>query len=571
MNNKCTAYSKMWFLTLLLITFVAGCASNAQEIPVIPDIVAPTVTFTAPANGQTAVPYNRKVSVAFSKAMDISTITTTTFTVTGPGLTPLPGTVSGAGSTATFTPTATFSNNTLYTATITIGAKDLAGNALASNYVFTFTTGAVADTTPPTVDVTSPTNTAIAVPINRKVTVGFSEVMNPLTITTASFTLTGANGTPVAGTVTPVGTSAVFTPVTNLANNTLYTATIKNSVKDLAGNAMVSNYVFTFTTGVLADNTAPVVTQVTPADLATNVAVNSVVTATFSKDMDPLTVSTATFTVAGVTGVVSYDTATRTATFKPAADLAVNTKYTATVTTGARDSTSNPLVNDKVWSFTTASVIVPPPASQLGTAGTYGIMATSTITSTGPSVINGDVALEPGSAMIGFPPATVNGTIHINDSVSHQAFIDLLTAYNYYKNLPPGVTITADADLGALYPNGIPPGTYTSGSGMAINTHLTLDGGGNANAVWVFQIGSSLTTTSPLGTISLINGANANNVFWVPTASATIGSGTTFYGTIVAGVSITGKTSAVINGRLLAGAIGAGAINLDSNVVNVPK
>jgi hypothetical protein len=197
-------------------------------------------------------------------------------------------------------------------------------------------------------------------------------------------------------------------------------------------------------------------------------------------------------------------------------------------------------------------------------------MASSAITNTGAGTkVNGDVALEPGSSN-GLLPSQVNGAIHIQDTVAKQAYADLLVAYNYYKNLPPGVTITAGADLGALYPNGMPPGTYTSGSTMSINTHLTLDGGGDANAVWVFQIGSSVTSTTPLGTISLINGANANNVFWVPTASATIGVGTTFYGTVIAGVSITGQTGAQINGRLLAGAVGAGTIALDTNVVNVP-
>ena len=224
------------------------------------------------------------------------------------------------------------------------------------------------------------------------------------------------------------------------------------------------------------------------------------------------------------------------------------------------------------WNFTTAAIVVPPtpPASHLGSASTYGIMATSAITNTGASTkINGDVALEPGTSN-GLLPAQVNGTIHINDTLSHQAGIDLLVGYNYYKGLPPGTTITGGADLGALYPLGMPPGTYTSGSTMLVSTPLVLDAKGDANAVWVFQIGSSLTTTTPLGNISLANGAKANNVFWVPSASATIGVNTTFYGTIIAGVSATGQTGAVINGRLLAGAVGAGTIALDTNTVNVP-
>ena len=115
-----------------------------------------------------------------------------------------------------------------------------------------------------------------------------------------------------------------------------------------------------------------------------------------------------------------------------------------------------------------------------------------------------------------------------------------------------------------------PPGTYTSGSTMLVSTPLVLDAQGNANAVWVFQIGSSLTTNAPLGNVSLRNGAQAKNVFWVPTAAATVGVGTTFYGTILAGGNATGQTGATINGRMLAGALGAGTVALDTNTVNVP-
>jgi hypothetical protein len=194
-------------------------------------------------------------------------------------------------------------------------------------------------------------------------------------------------------------------------------------------------------------------------------------------------------------------------------------------------------------------------------------MATSAITSTGNSVINGDVSLNPGTSMTGFPPAVVNGAIHINDTVSVQARNDLLAAYNYAKGLPPGTTIGAGADLGALYPAGIAPGTYTSGSTMLVSTPLTLDAGGNVNAVWVFQIGSSLTTGA---NVTLANGAQSKNVFWVPTSDATIGVGTTFEGTIVSGRDVTAVTGATINGRILAGAITAGTIALQTSTVNVP-
>jgi len=235
------------------------------------------------------------------------------------------------------------------------------------------------------------------------------------------------------------------------------------------------------------------------------------------------------------------------------------------------DLAGNALASDNVWTFTTGiGAGSAPGAVPLGSAAGFGIIATSAITNTGAAtIINGDVSLDPGTSN-GLLPVQVNGTIHINDAVSEQAKTDLLAAYNFAKGKPPGTTISGGADLGALYPSGIPPGTYTSGSTMLVSTPLVLDAGGNANAVWVFQIGSSLTTNTPLGNVSLLNGAQAKNVFWVPTASATIGVNTVFYGTIIAGVSATGQTGATINGRILAGAIGPGTIALDTNTVNVP-
>jgi len=202
----------------------------------------------------------------------------------------------------------------------------------------------------------------------------------------------------------------------------------------------------------------------------------------------------------------------------------------------------------------------------LGSAGTFGIMATAAITNTGNSTINGDVSLEPGTSMGGFPPGVVNGAVHINDTVSHQARADLLVAYNFAKNLPPGTTISGGADLGALNPGGVlPPGTYTSGSTMLVSTPLTLNG--SATDVWIFQIGSSLTTTA---NVILGPGVQAKNVFWVPTLDATVGVGSNFSGTIVAGRDTTAKTGAVINGRILTGATLAGTIALDNTTVNVP-
>jgi hypothetical protein len=255
-----------------------------------------------------------------------------------------------------------------------------------------------------------------------------------------------------------------------------------------------------------------------------------------------------------------YDNSTIAGLFQPMAGLVNGKTYYWRVNAKNSGGTS---AYSTIWHF----IVAPLPPSLLGSASTFGIMATSAITSTGNSVINGDVSLNPGTSMTGFPPAIVNGVKHINDDVSAQARVDLLTAYNVFKNLAPGTTISAGADLGALYPSGIPPGTYTSGSTMLVSTPLVLDAGGNANAVWVFQIGSSLTTGA---SVSLANGAQAKNVYWVPTLDATIGVGTVFYGTLVSGRDVTAVTGATIYGRILAGATTAGTIALQDATINVP-
>lgn len=536
------------------------------------DITPPTVISTDPINNASGVALNKKIAATFSETMSLSTINTTTFTLRH-GTTVVSGTVTFAGMTALFTSGSSLIANTTYTAIMSTGANDLSGNALAVNYIWNFTTGAAADVTPPTVISTDPANIATGVALNKKIAATFSEAMDPLTITTTTFTLTHGT-TSVSGSVIYVGTTALFAPASSLAANTAYTATLSTGAKDLAGNALAVSYVWNFTTGAVADIIPPTVISTDPADLATNVALNKIITAIFSESMDQSTISTATITMTGlggasVTGTVSYFSGTNTVSFILASNLAANTTYTGTIkggATGTKDLAGNRLASNYVWSFTTGTGLAPG-AVPLGLAGTYGIMATSAITNTGNSIINGDVSLDPGTSMTGFPPGVVNGTIHNNDLVSVHARNDLLAAYNFAKGLAPGTTISGGADLGASYPSGIPPGTYTSGSTMLVSTSLVLDAGGNANAVWVFQIGSSLTTTA---NVSLANGAQAKNVFWVPTLDATIGVGTIFYGTIVSGRDVSCVTGAVINGRILAGATTAGTIALQNNIINVP-
>src|SRR2546422_254404 len=163
------------------------------------------ITSTDPANNATAVPVNDKIDASFTEALDPATVNTSSFTLkqglpADVGIA-VSGTVGYAGRTATFSPSVTLLPNTVYTATVTTGVKDLAGNALAANYVWSFTTGAAPDTTPPLVTSTEPASGATAVPINEKIDASFTEALDPATVNTSSFTLRQGS-TPVSGTVT---------------------------------------------------------------------------------------------------------------------------------------------------------------------------------------------------------------------------------------------------------------------------------------------------------------------------------------------------------------------------------
>lgn len=219
-------------------------AVTAIDTSEVADTTAPTVTFTSPVNGATTVSINQRANVAFSEDMDPATITAETFTLKQ-GTTPVSGKVTSTDSTATFTPTNYFEKNKAYTATITTGAKDLAGNAVASNYVWGFTTGPTADTTPPTVSFTSPVNGATAAPIKQNVNAAFSEPMDPATINAATFTLKQGN-TPVSGKVSSTASNATFNPARDLERGKPYTATVTTGARDLAGNALAKDYVWNF-------------------------------------------------------------------------------------------------------------------------------------------------------------------------------------------------------------------------------------------------------------------------------------------------------------------------------------
>lgn len=241
-------FNATWIMILLLSVLMWQCQKDDSDDPL--DTIKPTVTSTVAANSAVDVAVSSTLTATFSEAMFAGSITTETFTLMQ-GTTSVSGVVTYADPVATFTPAASLAPSTVYTATITTGAKDLASNALEADYVWSFTTGIVPDNNKPTVVTTLPLNAAIAIETNTTVSATFSEVMDPLTVTASTFTL--MNGaTAVTGIVTYTGLVATFTPSANLAVSTEYTATITSGVKDLAGNSLAENEVWSFTTSTTA-------------------------------------------------------------------------------------------------------------------------------------------------------------------------------------------------------------------------------------------------------------------------------------------------------------------------------
>ena len=193
----------------------------------------------------------------------------------------------------------------------------------------------------------------------------------------------------------------------------------------------------------------------------------------------------------------------------------------------------------------------------LGTAASFAVLGGTTVTNTGPSVISGDVGLSPGTAITGFPPGIVNGTTHATDAVAAQAQIDTTTAYNDAAGRASTATVSAD-----LAGQTLVSGVYTGGT-LGLTGTVTLDAQGDPNAVFIFQSASTLITASS-SVVALINGASACNVFWQVGSSATLGTNSTFVGTILALTSIAATTGVTIDGRLLAR---NGEVTLDTNTI----
>lgn len=213
-------------------------------------------------------------------------------------------------------------------------------------------------------------------------------------------------------------------------------------------------------------------------------------------------------------------------------------------------------------------VIGPPGASaatpsvQLGTAASFAVLGGSTITNTGPTVISGDLGLSPGTAVTGFPPGQVNGTVHAADGVALQAKNDLTAAYTDAAARPS--TATVPVELGGTTRT---PGVYDSAAGtFGITGTVTLDGQGDPNAVFIFKAASTLITASA-SSVDLVGGARSCNIFWVVGSSATLGTFSTLRGNVMALASITVTTGVTVDGRTLAR---NAAVTLDTDTITRP-
>ena len=584
-------------------SFTTG-APTALTVAVTPVPFANPIALAAP------------ITATFSQAMKCATLvspTTPTFTVTAPGDVVVAGNVTCTGSVATFTPTggALPSYGTTYTATITTGATDVTGFPLTSgNYVWTFTTLTPPPliTPAPTVISTVPTNGATGVATNLQIiSAAFSEPMNPSTIASANFTLTGPGLTPVTGGMVAyaaIGNELVFLLPANLLPSTTYTATIANGVEDLAGTALTGgiacatstagNCLWTFQTGTSTATTPPDLVSTVPASGATGVCQLQAVSATFSEAMNPLNLNAGTFLLypglaasgTPIAGQYSYNQANFIATFTPTNPLTASTFYTATVTDGATDLAGNPLGTTgppNPWTFETSAAAVPPPIALGPTISLFGGFGGGAgMTNQGTStIVNGDIGTTGSSTLItgfhddsvmvgGVPQCVytetgsniglVTGTIDTNtppptvgcpsegtaatDVIATEAALEAQTAYTTLKNLPPGITLASN-ELGNRV---LAPGTYTSSTFYDITAgDLTLDAKGDPNAYWIFQMGSYLTVgeAASARNVLLANGAKTSHVFWQVGSATTINAagGGTMVGTIISEQGISVSTA----------------------------
>jgi chitodextrinase len=423
---------------------VSGLSNVASATTQATDTTPPTVSSTSPVNAALDVAVNSAITATFSEVMLKSSLNATTFQLITQGGLPVAGTVSATSSSMTFTPSVPLDALAQYTATVTTGVEDSAGNPLAGNFIWSFTTGPVPDTTPPTVSAVSPADAATGVALDSAISATFSEAMTNSTLTNTTFILTQTSGGGVVGgRVSIGGDTATLVPSVALIAGTNYTATITTGVQDAAGNPLAANLAWTFTTAVALDTTPPAVSATSPANNATDVALDAPISATFSEPMMNATLNPASFTVATSGGAPVAGTVNisgNTATFTPSAPLAASTQYSATITTAASDAAGNALAADFTWFFTTGLGAPPPTGVASGPGYTTNFSLTENPISEGGHWVNTV------SATWNAPVSTVGGSPGHAVGLNSSAFNDSIAMLT--GSFTPDQKVTATAFRG---------------------------------------------------------------------------------------------------------------------------
>ena len=597
-----------------MVVLIAGCKKDdyVETIGVCPLVIS-----TDPANAATNVPVLKTITATFNEKMDSTTITESTFTIKA--ATVIAGTVTYSGTTATFKPSTQLAENTTYTGRISTLVKDLKGNAIQADYVWTFSTGAILA---PAVVLTDPVNLATNVPLNKVLKAKFNMPMDPLTISAATVTLKQGT-TAILGAVSFSDSTASFTPSAVLLPGTAYTATITTGAKNVLGKALPNDYTWTFTTlnvyslNITALNGTVVKNpNATSYNSGTNVQLTATPNSgyTFSSwsgdatgTTNPLAVNmnsnkniTANFTA--IVGSFTLNITAVNGTVVKNPDLVgyvsgasvqltatPSSGYTFTSWSGDATGSVNPVTvvmnsNKNVTANFTASVGVGPGTINLGGAAIYTILSKTGISTTGLSSITGNIGVSPNAAtgITGFglvmdasgtfsksnPSNLVSGNVYAADYTAptpaniSTAVSDMQTAFTTGN----GLTTTVITELGAGDITGMTlvPGLYKWSTGLLISASgVTLTG--NANDTWVFQIGQGMTVANG-AIIHLAGGAQAKNIYWITASDAVIGSTVNFSGNILSQTLISINTGSTVTGRLL----GQTAVTLNAATVVFP-
>ncbi|MBN1926575.1 MAG: Ig-like domain-containing protein [Prolixibacteraceae bacterium] len=452
--------------------------------------LSPGVILTDPLNNATNVEVNQVIAATFSVPMKTESINMTTFLLKN-GEIPIAGVITYNDSTAYFKPTRTLAPSAIYTAIITSGAMSESGTSLESDYVWSFNTSGI-----PAVTFTDPENLEEEVALDKTVTATFSEPMDPATLNITTFTLKqGANK--ITGTVSTDGTTVSFDPVNNFLYGTTYIAMITTGAKNTDGKTLVANYIWTFTTNSMVP---PTVISTDPTNNEGNVDLDKNISATFSVPMDPSTLNTSTFSLKQgsetIAGTVTYSG--NTVVFNPDDNLLYSKEYTATITTGAKNTYDIAMKENHEWKFNTKNAVSPTVISTDPANLETDVELDKTITATF-SVPMDQGSFTPSTFIVRQGANTVNGVISYNGTtVSFVPDNDLSFGKTYIATITTGVRNTEGTTLANNY-----VWAFTAEEAPAPTVILT-DPARNENNVVLDQV-VTVTFSEPMNESTLNN------------------------------------------------------------------